>query len=141
MRVDGVLSGGTTYQVNDVTPPQAASILQGLVYRAPSLPVSGTNTYGFNISVTDGHGGSATNANAKVDVFSSSSAPTLSGTQSGQRFRLRERGVPSSRDGRRGDLVVEVRLVLPKILDERSKELLREFGRINAEDVRKPVLL
>ena len=59
------------------------------------------------------------------------------GTQSGQRFRLRERGVPSSRDGRRGDLVVEVRLVLPRVLDERSKDLLREFGRLNAEDVRK----
>jgi molecular chaperone DnaJ len=58
------------------------------------------------------------------------------GTQSGQRFRLRERGVPSARDGRRGDLVVEVRLVLPRLLDERSKELLREFGRINDEDVR-----
>jgi molecular chaperone DnaJ len=59
------------------------------------------------------------------------------GTQSGQRFRLRERGAPSLRDGRRGDLVVEVRLVLPGLLDERSKELLREFGRINGEDVRK----
>ena len=59
------------------------------------------------------------------------------GTQSGQRFRLRERGVPSPRDGRRGDLVVEVRLALPRLLDERSKELLREFGRLNAEDVRK----
>jgi molecular chaperone DnaJ len=58
------------------------------------------------------------------------------GTQSGQRFRLRDRGVPSPRDVRRGDLVVEVRLVLPKVLDERSKELLREFGRINGEDVR-----
>ena len=58
------------------------------------------------------------------------------GTQSGQRFRLRERGVPSARSGRRGDLVVEVRLVLPKMLDERSKELLREFGRINDDDVR-----
>ena len=55
------------------------------------------------------------------------------GTQSGQRFRLRERGAPSRRDGRRGDLVVEVRLVLPKVLDERSKELLREFGRINSD--------
>ena len=60
------------------------------------------------------------------------------GTQSGQRFRVRERGVPSGRDGRRGDLVVEVRLMLPRALDERSKELLREFGRINAEDVREP---
>jgi molecular chaperone DnaJ len=58
------------------------------------------------------------------------------GTQSGQRFRLRERGVISVRDGRRGDLVVEVKLVLPRLLDERSKELLREFGRINGENVR-----
>ena len=38
------------------------------------------------------------------------------GTQSGQRFRLRDRGAPSKR-GRRGDLVVEVRLRLPKVLD------------------------
>jgi molecular chaperone DnaJ len=78
---------------------------------------------------------------AKIDI------PTLDGparlrvppgTQSGQRFRLRERGIPSPRDGRRGDVVVEVRLALPKFLDERSKELLREFGRINnAEDVRR----
>ncbi len=35
-----------------------------------------------------------------------------------------------------GDLIIEVRLMLPKILDERSKELLREFGRINGESVR-----
>jgi molecular chaperone DnaJ len=62
------------------------------------------------------------------------------GTQSGQRFRVRERGAPSPRDGRRGDLVVEVELVLPKMLDERSKELLREFGRINADDVRGDLL-
>jgi molecular chaperone DnaJ len=57
------------------------------------------------------------------------------GTQSGQRFRLRERGVPTRGTGR-GDLVVEVRLTLPRVLDERSKELLREFGRINGESVR-----
>lgn len=58
------------------------------------------------------------------------------GTQSGQRFRLRERGVPSARGAERGDLIVEIRIVLPKVLDERSKELLREFGRINGDDVR-----
>jgi molecular chaperone DnaJ len=62
------------------------------------------------------------------------------GAQSGQRFRLRERGVPSPKDGRRGDLVVEIKLVLPRVLDERSKELLREFGRINSEDVRQELL-
>jgi molecular chaperone DnaJ len=58
------------------------------------------------------------------------------GTQSGQRLRLRERGAPSMRTGGRGDLIVEVALVLPAILDERSKELLREFGQINGENVR-----
>ncbi|MGH9199882.1 MAG: molecular chaperone DnaJ [Vicinamibacterales bacterium] len=57
------------------------------------------------------------------------------GTQSGQRFRLRERGAVS-RTGQRGDLVVDVLLRLPKVLDERSKALLREFGQINAESVR-----
>jgi DnaJ-class molecular chaperone len=44
--------------------------------------------------------------------------------------------VPSRRDGRRGDLVVEFRIVLPSVLDERSKELLRQFAAANAEDVR-----
>ncbi len=58
------------------------------------------------------------------------------GAQSGQRFRLRERGAPSMRDGRRGDLVVEAKLVLPAVMDERSKDLLREFGRLNADNVR-----
>jgi molecular chaperone DnaJ len=76
---------------------------------------------------------------AKIDVPSLDGPARLRvppGTQSGQRFRLRDRGV-ASRDGRRGDLVVEVRIVLPKLLDERSKELLREFGRINGDDPRK----
>jgi molecular chaperone DnaJ len=60
------------------------------------------------------------------------------GTRSGQRFRLREHGVPSPRrDGVRGDLVVTVHVVLPPVADERSKALLREFGRIHAADVRR----
>lgn len=58
------------------------------------------------------------------------------GTQGGQRFRMSGRGVPTP-SGSRGDLVVEVRLVLPAMLDERSKELMREFGRLNGEDVRR----
>lgn len=75
---------------------------------------------------------------AKIDIETPDGRVRLRvppGTQSGQRFRLRDRGAPS-RNGQRGDLVVEVRLKLPKILDERSKELLREFGRINGESVR-----
>ena len=58
------------------------------------------------------------------------------GTQSGQRVRLHDRGLPSRRDLRRGDLVVEFRIVLPSVLDERTKELLRQFAAANSEDVR-----
>lgn len=56
------------------------------------------------------------------------------GTQTGQRFRLRGRGAPSSRGGHAGDLVAEVRVTLPRVLDERSKELLRQFGEVNARE-------
>jgi molecular chaperone DnaJ len=58
------------------------------------------------------------------------------GVQTGQRIRLRERGLPSPRDGRRGDVVAEVRLMLPRVLDERGRELLREFGRLQTDSVR-----
>lgn len=72
---------------------------------------------------------------ARIDIMTPEGPAKLRvppGTQAGRRFRLRERGAPSTRSGQRGDLVVEVRLVLPDVLDERSKELLREFGQINA---------
>ena len=58
------------------------------------------------------------------------------GAQAGQHFRLRGRGVPTAA-GTRGDLIVEVTLVLPAVVDERSKELMREFGRLNSDDVRR----
>jgi DnaJ-class molecular chaperone len=58
------------------------------------------------------------------------------GTQGGQRFKISGRGAPTT-SGSRGDLIVEVKLVLPALADERSKELMREFGRLNGEDVRR----
>ncbi len=61
------------------------------------------------------------------------------GSASGQRLRLRGRGVPGDVSGRvpSGDLVAELQIVLPPVRDERSKELLREFGRLNDIDVRR----
>lgn len=76
---------------------------------------------------------------ARIDVPALAGSARLrvpAGTQSGQRFRLRGRGIPSA-SGDAGDLVVEVRLVLPPALDERSKSLMEEFGRLNPADVRK----
>ena len=76
---------------------------------------------------------------ARVEIRTLDGAARLRvppGTQTGQRFRLRGHGAPSTINGHRGDLIVEVRIMLPRLLDERSKELLREFGRINVEPVR-----
>lgn len=59
------------------------------------------------------------------------------GTQSGQKLRMRERGVPSSvREGKRGDQIVTIEIMVPKVHDERSKEILREFAKLNPEDPR-----
>jgi molecular chaperone DnaJ len=59
------------------------------------------------------------------------------GTQSGQKLRLREKGVPSAtRDGARGDEIVEVKIIAPFPKDERSREILREFAKLNPEDPR-----
>ncbi len=58
------------------------------------------------------------------------------GTQSGNRFRLRGRGVRAPKGGPRGDQIVEVRLVLPSLADNRSKDLLREFARLNPQNPR-----
>jgi len=59
-----------------------------------------------------------------------------SGTQSGQKFRLRGKGAPSLRGEIRGNQIVEVRVVVPKVADERSKEILRELARLNPENPR-----
>ena len=58
------------------------------------------------------------------------------GTQAGQRLRLGGRGVPSPRTGEPGDLIVEVRIVLPDVIDERAKQLLRDLAELSTEDVR-----
>ena len=59
------------------------------------------------------------------------------GTQSGQKLRMRERGVPSAaQEGLRGDQIVTVEIVVPQLKDERSKEILREFAKLNPEDAR-----
>jgi molecular chaperone DnaJ len=59
------------------------------------------------------------------------------GTQSGQKLRLREKGVPSAtKEGVRGDEIVEITITVPMPRDERTKELLREVAKLNPEDPR-----
>jgi len=80
---------------------------------------------------------------AKIDV------PTIDGraqvrippgTNSGKVLRLREKGAPSvRRAGRRGDQLVEVRIVAPRPEDERVRQLLRDLAKHDQEDPRKEI--
>ena len=61
-----------------------------------------------------------------------------SGTESGQKFRLRERGFPSLRNpSLRGDQFVEVKITLPRLISEETKEVLRQFEKLNPENPRR----
>jgi molecular chaperone DnaJ len=60
------------------------------------------------------------------------------GTQSGQRLRMRERGVESAQHpGQRGDQIVTVTVAVPHLQDERSREIMRELAKLNPQDPRK----
>ena len=60
------------------------------------------------------------------------------GTNSGTKLRLREKGVPSVRSqGHRGDQYVELQVIVPKPVDERVRELLKELQKFAPEDPRK----
>jgi molecular chaperone DnaJ len=61
------------------------------------------------------------------------------GTQNGQKFRLREKGVLNARKNVRGDEIVEVVLQSPDVHNERTRELLRELAQVQTEDVRKDI--
>ena len=59
------------------------------------------------------------------------------GTQTGQRFRLRKRGMPRPDGQGRGDLYVEARVWVPAVRDDESRALLREFERRHHHDPRR----
>lgn len=58
------------------------------------------------------------------------------GTQNGQKFRLREKGVYNARKDKRGDQIIEVNVQAPKAQDERSRAILRELAQLHPEDPR-----
>ena len=58
------------------------------------------------------------------------------GTQNGQKFRLREKGIFNARRNSRGDQIVEIIIQAPDVRDERIRELLKELARLDGRDPR-----
>jgi molecular chaperone DnaJ len=59
------------------------------------------------------------------------------GTNSGKTLRLKEKGVPSARNGARGDQYVEIQVVVPPPTDERVRNLMKELESVAPGDPRK----
>src|SRR6476646_7493394 len=57
-----------------------------------------------------------------------------SGTQSGRRFRLQQKGMPVLRSKQMGDMYVQVMVETPQSLTKRQRELLAEFEQLSSHD-------
>ena len=58
------------------------------------------------------------------------------GTQSGQKLRIKGKGMPRLRGGGRGDQFAEIKVMVPKKLDAEAEQLIRNFERLNPENPR-----
>ena len=57
------------------------------------------------------------------------------GSQHGEVFKLRGKGLPDHRSNRIGDELVQILIEIPKKLSDRQKELLREFAETEDDKV------
>jgi molecular chaperone DnaJ len=55
------------------------------------------------------------------------------GTQGGEVFQLRGMGLPHPSGGRKGDLLIEIKVETPTSLSSKQEELLREFAKLEDE--------
>lgn len=75
---------------------------------------------------------------AEVEIQTLDGAARLTmppGTQHGAVFRIKERGLPNLRSGKRGDVVVVIQLIVPRKLNESQRKLLAEYAKTEKIDV------
>ncbi len=61
------------------------------------------------------------------------------GTSSGTQLRMRGKGIPDPKTGQRGNQYVVVKIVLPRSISQRGRELLQEFEKTDPYDPREKV--
>ena len=76
---------------------------------------------------------------ARVDVPSLDGMKSLTippGSSSGLKLRLKGQGVPASGGKPDGDLFVQLKIVVPRNVDEPSRKLIQEFAAHNPQNPR-----
>lgn len=83
-------------------------------------------------------GEAAFGAKIEVPTMDGSAVMTIHpGTQGGQRFKLTGKGFPSPKTGARGNQYVNIRIAVPRDLNARAKEIIKEIDALYPENPRK----
>ncbi len=83
----------------------------------------------------------ALGAKIEVPTMDGVAAMTLPpGTQGGQRLKLSGKGFPSAKTGERGNQYVDIKIIVPKGLDEKAKDTIREVESLYKENPRRGLL-
>lgn len=101
----------------------------------PIFKRKGDDIY-LDLPVTFGE--AALGAKIEVPTIDGIAAMTLPpGTQSGQRFKLSGKGFLSPKTGVRGNLYVDIKIVVPKDITNKTKEAIKEIESLYRESPRK----
>ncbi|MHB1767261.1 MAG: DnaJ C-terminal domain-containing protein, partial [Phycisphaerae bacterium] len=68
-------------------------------------------------------------------LFGKSSLHVAPGTQPGQVLKVKGLGLPDLRGGRTGDLIAAITVEVPRKLNKKQEQLLREFAATEERDV------
>lgn len=94
--------------------------------------------HNIHIDIPVTFGEAALGARIEVPTIDGAATMTLPpGTQSGQKFKLTGKGMPSPETGRRGDQFVSIKIVVPKGVPENAKSAIREIEALYKEPPRK----
>lgn len=77
---------------------------------------------------------------AEVEIVTMNDTVTLKippGTQNGDTFKIKGKGMPHLNRGGSGDMIIQAQIMVPKKLTSREKELLRQFAEETGVNVKK----
>lgn len=120
IRLPGALDGADLYLTVEVAPhPYFEQRDDDVIIEVPVTPSEAVLGATIEVPTLDG----------KVEMKINAS------TQNGQAYRLRGQGMPR-RDGKRGDMLVRVKVVLPSKPSARERQLYEELAKLRSENPR-----
>ena len=104
----------------------------------PLFKRKGDDIY-LDLPVTFGE--AALGARIEIPTMDGTAAMRLPpGTQGGQRLKLTGKGFPSPKTGQRGNQYVDIKIAVPKGVDNRGKDVIKEVDALYKESPRKGLL-